>query len=68
MKAYTLPPQLYEKAVKYSRAQHILYFADFVWGVIVLLLILRWRLAPKYRDWAERATGARFLQAAIFAP
>ena len=68
VKAYTLPPQIYEKAVKYSRAQYILYFADFAWGVIVLLLILRWRLAPKYRDWAERATGARFLQAAIFAP
>lgn len=66
--AYTLPPDLYEKAVKYSRAQYILYFAGFAWGVIVLLLVLSWRLAPKYRDWAERATRARFLQAVIFAP
>lgn len=68
VKAYTLPPDLYEKAVKYSRAQYILYFAGFVWGVIVLLLVLAWRLAPKYRDWAERATGVRFLQAVIFTP
>ena len=68
VKAYTLPPDLYEKAVKYSRAQYILYFAGFVWGVIVLLLVLAWRLAPKYRDWAERATSVRFLQAVIFAP
>ncbi|MGH9863860.1 MAG: M48 family metallopeptidase [Candidatus Acidiferrales bacterium] len=68
VKAYTLPPDLYEKAVKYSRAQYILYFADFVWGVIVLLLVLAWRLAPKYRDWAERATKSRFLQAVIFTP
>src|SRR5215469_2435915 len=68
VKAYTLPPDLYEKAVKYSRAQYILYFAGFAWGVIVLLLILAWQLAPKYRDWAERATRLRFLQAVIFAP
>lgn len=68
VKAYTLPPELYEKAVNFSRAEYILYFADFVWGVIVLLLILGWRLAPKYRDWAERATTKRFGQAAIFAP
>jgi STE24 endopeptidase len=68
VKAYTLPPDLYAKAVKYSRAQYILYFTGFVWGVIVLLLVLAWRLAPKYRDWAERATHVRFLQAVIFAP
>ncbi len=68
IKAYTLPPELYAKAVKYSRAQYILYFAGFAWGVIVLLLVLAWRLAPKYRDWAERVTKVRFLQAVIFAP
>ncbi|MGB6823623.1 MAG: M48 family metallopeptidase [Candidatus Acidiferrales bacterium] len=68
VKAYTLPPDLYEKAVKYSRAQYILYFVGFVWGVIVLLLVLSWKLAPKYRDWAERATKVRFLQAVIFTP
>lgn len=68
VKAYTLPPDLYEKAVKYSRAQYILYFTGFVWGVIVLLLVLAWKLAPKYRDWAERATKLRFLQAVIFTP
>lgn len=68
VKAYTLPPDLYEKAVKYSRAQYILYFAGFIWGVIALLLVLAWRLAPKYRDWAERATSVRFLQAVIYTP
>jgi STE24 endopeptidase len=68
VKAYILPPALYQKAVKYSRAQYILYFAGFLWGVIVLLLVLAWRLAPKYRDWAEQATSVRFLQAVIFTP
>jgi Zn-dependent protease with chaperone function len=68
VKAYTLPPEKYEKAVAYSRARYRLYFIEFVYGVIVLLLVLRWRLAPKYRDWAERVTGRRFLQAVVFAP
>lgn len=68
VKAYTLPPDLYEKAVKYSRAQYILYFVGFLWSVIVLLVVLGWKLAPKYRDWAERATKVRFLQAVIFTP
>jgi STE24 endopeptidase len=36
--------------------------------VIALLLILKWRLAPKFRDWAEKASSVRFVQALIFAP
>jgi len=68
VKAYTLPPDKYEKAVAYSRARYRLYFIEFVYGVILLLLVLRWRLAPKYRDWAERATRRRFLQAVIYTP
>jgi len=68
IRAYTLPPALYQKAVRYSRAQYILYFVGFAWSVTVLLLILGRRVAPQYRDWAERATKRRFLQAAIFTP
>jgi Zn-dependent protease with chaperone function len=68
VKGYTLSPEKYAKAVAYSRAQYLLYFVDFVYGLIVLLLVLRWRLAPKFRDWAEGATRVRFVQAVIFAP
>jgi STE24 endopeptidase len=68
VKAYSLPPDLYDKAVRFSRAQYILYFVDFVWGIIVLLLVLSWRLGPKFRDWAEAAAKNRFLQAVIFSP
>ena len=66
--AYTLPPDLYAKAVKFSRAQYDLYFVDTGWSIIVLLLVLAWKLAPRYRDWAERAAGNRFVQSVIFAP
>ncbi len=68
VKAYTLPPDRYEKAVAYSRARYWLHFISFVYGVIVLLLVLHWRLAPQYRDWAGRVSRRRFLQVVIYAP
>jgi len=66
--AYALPPALYEKA--HHLGQIELWFAllGFAYGVVLLWLILKWRLAPKYRDWAEKASRNRFVQAAILAP
>ncbi|MGH8102458.1 MAG: M48 family metallopeptidase [Chthoniobacterales bacterium] len=66
--AYTLPPDKYEKAVAFSRARYRIYFADAVYGILVLILLLNLRVAPKYRDWAERISHLRFVQAWIFAP
>ncbi len=66
--AYTLPPDKYEKAVAFSRAKYRLYFVDAAYGVVILLLLLNWRVAPKYRDWAERVSRFRFVQAWVFAP
>ena len=66
--AYTLPPAKYRKAVDYSRAQNWLYFGGFAYGLLILLLVLAWRLAPRYRDWAERSTRNRLGQAAIYVP
>lgn len=65
---FTLPPEKYEKAVAFSRAKYQLYFIDFVYGVIVLGVLLAWRVAPKFRDWAERASKRRFVQVIVFAP
>jgi STE24 endopeptidase len=67
-KGYTLPPEKYEKAVAFSRAKYRLHFVDFAYGIVILLLLLSWRVAPKYRDWAERASRRRFVQAWVFAP
>jgi STE24 endopeptidase len=66
--AYTLPPAKYREAVDYARAGNWLYFGGFVYGLLVLLLVLALRLAPRYRDWAERVTRRRLGQAAIFVP
>lgn len=66
--AYTLPPDLYRKAHNLSRIRFRLALIGFVYGLIVLWLILHWKLAPGYRDWAEAFSRRRFLQSVVFAP
>ncbi len=39
-----------------------------LYGLLVLWLVLAWKLAPLYRDWAEKTSSRRFLQVLIFAP
>jgi Zn-dependent protease with chaperone function len=65
---YTLPPDKYEKAVAFSRARYRLYFIDTAYGIVLLILLLGCRLAPKYRDWAERISRHHVAQAWIFVP
>ena len=65
---YTLPPALYEKAHRLGEIRFRLAIVDFIYGVIVLWLILRWKLAPKYRDWAQGIASNRFVEAIVFAP
>ena len=66
--AYTLPPDLDKKARDRSRITFRLALIGFVYGLIVLWIILRWHISAKYRDWAERFSSVRFLQAVVFAP
>ncbi len=66
--AYTLPPDLYQKAHQRSRIHFRLALIGFVYGLAVLWLVLRWKLAAKYRDWAERASSRIFVQSLVFSP
>ena len=66
--AYTLPPELAEKAHDRSRINFRLALIGFVYGLLVLWLILRWKVGAKYRDWAESFSSNRFLQALVFSP
>lgn len=66
--AYTLPPDLYKKAHDRSRIRFHLALIGFAYGLFVLWLILHWKLAPKYRNWAEELSQRRFLQALVFTP
>jgi STE24 endopeptidase len=65
---YSPPPAIAAKAEGYRDALHTHFFAGNLYGFAILLLVLYWRLGPKYRDWAERGSSRRFLQALIFAP
>jgi STE24 endopeptidase len=66
--AYTLSPQLYRKARNLARIHFRFQLISFVYGLFVLWLILHWKLAPMYRDWAERFSSRRFLQCVVFSP
>jgi Zn-dependent protease with chaperone function len=66
--AYTLPPDLYRKARDRSRIHFRLALIGFLYGLIVLWIILHWKLGAKYRDWSEKCSAKRFLQALIFSP
>jgi len=66
--AYTLPPDLYEKAHDRRRIHFRLDLVNFFYGLLALWLILHLKLSAKFRDWAVRVSQRRFLQACIFAP
>lgn len=65
---YTLSHERYEKAIAYAKAEYTLYFISVFYGVLILVLILRLRIAAKFRDVAQRLTENQTLQTAIFTP
>ena len=64
--AYTLPPELLRKAKNLSRTSFIFDLVSFVWGLFAFWLVLHWRLAARFRNWAEAASRNRFAQAFVF--
>src|ERR1035437_7552156 len=66
--AYTLPPDLYKKAKALSRIHFLFNLISFFYGLFVLWLVLHWKLAAKYCDWAEKLSSNRFCQAFVFTP
>ena len=66
--AYTLPPDLYKKAHERNRIHFHLAIIGIAYGLLVLWLILHWKLAAKYRDWAEHSSSRRFVQSLVFSP
>jgi STE24 endopeptidase len=65
-KGYTLPPDKEAKAIAYAHSRHQLYFLDFVFTLVALVLLIQLGVAPRLRDWAESITHNRFLQAILF--
>ena len=65
---YAPPPAEYARAKEYSRAHYRQFFFDTFYGFLILLVILRWRGAPAFRDLAERVSKRRSVQLIIFTP
>ncbi len=65
---YAPPPAEYARAKAYSNARYRHIFIGAFYGFLVLLVILRWRVASVFRDLAERVSSRRFVQLIIFAP
>jgi len=68
VQGYTLTPGQEAQAVAYARAEHELYFLDFAYGLLVLILLLQLRVAPGFRDRAAQTSGSNFVQTVIFVP
>ncbi|HEY2390306.1 MAG TPA: M48 family metallopeptidase [Candidatus Angelobacter sp.] len=64
---YTLPQDKLAKSKALYELRGKLRIFDTVYSLIILLAILSFGIAAKYRDWAEKVSGNRFVQALIFA-
>lgn len=64
---YTLPPDKLAKSKALYELRGKLRIIDTAYSLIILLAILSLGVAAKYRDWAEKVSGNRFVQALIFA-
>jgi STE24 endopeptidase len=67
VKTYTLPPDKLQKAIEYSDARNREHFVGVAYGVLVLIALLAWKVAPKFRDVAEIVMPKRRIgQAFVF--
>jgi STE24 endopeptidase len=65
---YSLSPDKMGKAEVLYKTRTVLYLVDMVFGIAVLWVVLKLRVAPVFRDLAERASSNTFMQALIFVP
>jgi STE24 endopeptidase len=65
---YSLPPDKLAKAEALYKIRTVLYLFGMVFGIVVLWVLLKLRVAPVLRDLAERASKNSFMQALVFAP
>ncbi|HLK09552.1 MAG TPA: M48 family metallopeptidase [Candidatus Angelobacter sp.] len=63
---YTLPPEKLAKSKALYDLRGKLRIIDTVYGLLILLGLLYFGVAARYRDWAEAAGKNRFVQALIF--
>jgi Zn-dependent protease with chaperone function len=65
---YVLTPERRAKAIAYSRAQYLLYFAGIALSLAVYAFLWRFGFAAVLREWVRRRSARRFIQCVLFAP
>jgi STE24 endopeptidase len=65
---YSLPPDKLAKAEALYTTRTVLYLFGMVFGIAVLLVLLKLRVAPAFRDLAERVSRNNFVQVIVFVP
>ena len=65
---YTLPPETLAKSEALYRTSTMMLIVGTLYGLAILGLLVVLKVAPRFRDLAERVSGRRFVQALIFAP
>jgi STE24 endopeptidase len=65
---YELSPAEYARAVAYSRGGYWIYFVTTVYALLILWGMIRWRVASRLRNWAERNSSRASLQFLLYAP
>ncbi|HUO61249.1 MAG TPA: M48 family metallopeptidase [Candidatus Acidoferrales bacterium] len=65
---YTLPPDKMAKATALYHTGLVIFVSETIFGFVLLLAILYLRVAPRYRDIAERVSRNSFVQALVFVP
>ncbi|HYL63794.1 MAG TPA: M48 family metallopeptidase [Candidatus Methylomirabilis sp.] len=65
---YRLSRSRYEEAVAFSHASYTLYFVSVLFVVATLIVLLSLGIAARFRNWSERMSDARSVQAFIFVP
>ena len=66
--AYSLPPEKFAKAEALYKTRTVLYLFGMLFGIAVLWVLLKLRVAPAFRDLAERVSKNGFVQALVFVP
>lgn len=68
VQGYKLSPEMHSRAVAYNRGSYWLYFVTTAYTVLLLGAMVRWRVAPRLRDWAESHSRRAWVQFLLYAP
>src|SRR5262245_24827385 len=65
---YKLSPELHKKAHLFSRIRFGSRLFGVFYGLIILWLVLQRRCSARFRDWAEKVSRRRLVQAIVYTP